>query len=481
MKSIANLIDGEFREAADGGWLDNPEPATGEILCRVPDSGPEDVGAAVDAAARAFADWASLPVAERADMLDRLADAVAERREELAAMESDDTGKPITLAREVDMQRAVANLRFFAGAARHAVGEGHDMSPAGFNYTRRESLGPVALITPWNLPLYLLTWKLAPALVCGNTVVAKPSELTPMTAHALGELAAGAGLPAGVFNVVHGTGPRAGQALVDDARIRAISFTGSTATGRAIAAAAAPRLAKLSLELGGKNPALVFDDADAERLIPGLVRSGFTNQGQVCLCTARILVHESIYDSVRDELVGAVKQLRQGDPRDENTQQGAVVSATHRDKILAAIEQARADGGRILCGGGSGRVEGRCGNGWFVQPTVIEGLDPDHPAEMEEIFGPVVTLQPFADEDQAVALANRVCYGLAASLWTTDLARAHRVAAALQAGIIWVNSWLVRDLRTPFGGFKDSGLGREGGRWSLEFFTQPKNVYIPHD
>ncbi len=478
MKQLGNFIDGRFWPAAGGSFLDNIEPATGSVLARVPDSGTEDVEQAVAAAGRAFPEWSARSVAERATLLETLAAFIATRADDLAALESADTGKPLKLAREVDMERARANLKFFAGAMSHWASAGHDMGPAGFNYTRREPLGVVALITPWNLPLYLLTWKLAPALVTGNTVVAKPSELTPMTAHALCELAIEAGIPPGVFNLVHGTGPGCGQALVDHPSIRAVSFTGGTATGKTIARSVAERLIKLSLELGGKNPALVFADADMDKTIPGLVRAGFTNQGQVCLCSSRILVHDSTHDEIAAKLTDAVKAMKLGDPKEPDTDQGALISSAHRDKVTGYIEQARSDGGRILCGGEVIQPRGRCRDGYFILPTVIADLPAESRLHHEEIFGPVVTLQRFVDEDEAVHLANSVDYGLAATVWTENLSRAHRVAARIQAGIVWVNNWLVRDLRTPFGGMKDSGLGREGGHWSLEFFTEPKNIFI---
>ena len=475
---LGNWIGGQRQAPSHGQYLDDIEPATGQVIARIPDSGAADIEQAVAAASDAFPAWAALSVAERAERLERLAGLIERDAGRLAELESRDTGKPLKLAREIDMGRARANLRFFAQAMQQWSGSSHDMGAVGFNYIRREPLGPVALITPWNLPLYLLTWKLAPALVTGNTVVAKPSEMTPLTADALAALSLEAGIPPGVFNLVQGTGAGCGQALVDHPAIRAISFTGGTTTGRRIAASAATRLVRTSLELGGKNPAIVMADADLERTVPRLVRAGFTNQGQVCLCSSRILVHESLHDRLAEQLVKAVAALKVGDPSDPATDQGALISAAHRDKVLAYIEQARADGGQILTGGEQVRPEGRCRDGYFVQPTVIAGLPAESRLHFEEIFGPVVTLQPFTDEDQAIALANSVDYGLAATVWTESLRCAHRLAARLQAGIVWVNNWLVRDLRTPFGGMKDSGLGREGGEWSLAFFTEPKNVFI---
>lgn len=481
MKTIRNFINGRFVNPVSDEWLDDLEPATGQGLARVADSGTQDVAAALEAANAALPDWMLRPAADRADTLDRLAGLIRENRDALARLESDDTGKPVRLALEVDMQRAEANLRFFSGAIRHWSESAHDMGPNGFNYTLRRPLGAVACITPWNLPLYLLTWKLAPALAAGNTVVAKPSELTPLTADALAGLSVEAGLPPGVFNLVHGRGAGAGQALVDHPAIRAISFTGGTSTGRQIAAAAAPRLVRLSLELGGKNPAIVFEDANFERAIPGLVRAGFTNQGQVCLCTSRILVHQDCYEIVRERLVSAVSKLRVGDPRDPATDQGALISAAHTDKVLGYLDQARADGAQVLCGGEPVLPAGRCSKGWFVQPAVIEDLPAGSSLLSEEIFGPIVTLERFTDEEDAVRCANSTQYGLAASIWTGNVNRAHRMAAAVDAGIIWVNSWMVRDLRTPFGGMKASGVGREGGFHSLEFFTEARNVCISHE
>ncbi len=480
-RDLANHIRGEDLPPASGNWLENLEPATGAVIGRVPDSGEKDIARAVAAAGQAQPDWAARPVAERARLLEGLADYIAAHADWLAGLESADTGKPLALARDVDMARAEANLRFFAGAVTHWSGQSHDMGSAGLNYSQTTPLGVVACITPWNLPLYLLTWKIAPALAAGNTVVAKPSELTPSTASALARAATETGFPPGVFNLVHGAGPTAGQALVDHPDIRGISFTGGTVTGRNLARNAAGRLVRLSLELGGKNPAVVFDDADPDKVAEGLVRAGFTNQGQVCLCSSRILIHESIYSAVRDRLAQRVGDLKVGDPRSPDTDQGALVSAAHREKVLGYIDQARRDGGRILCGGEPVQPPGRCENGWFVSPAVIEDLPADSRVIAEEIFGPVVTLQPFADEDQAIELANQTEYGLAATVWTKDLNRAHRVAGRLEAGIVWVNGWLVRDLRTPFGGMKASGVGREGGFRSLEFFTETRNVCIVYD
>jgi len=478
-RALANLVDGDLRPARSGRTLDVHEPATGAVFARCPDCGADDVGEAVDAARRAAPGWAATPAAERARLLHRLADLVEAELDALAELESQDTGKPLRLARELDIPRAVANLRFFAGAIGHWSSEAHATDDLALNYTLRQPLGVVACISPWNLPLYLFTWKVAPALATGNAVVAKPSEVTPCTAARLGELAIEAGFPRGAFNIVLGTGPGVGQPLVEHPAVKAVSFTGSTRTGAAIAAATAKRFRKVSLEMGGKNPAIVFADADlSDDNLDTIVRSGFANQGEICLCGSRLLVQRPIYDAFRERYLGRVRALRVGDPREASTDLGALVSQAHFDKVTGCIERARAEGGRVLCGGTPVRVEGRCANGWFVAPTVIEGLANDATTNQDEIFGPVVTLIPFDDDDEAIALANGTGYGLAASLWTRDLARAHRAAARLEFGIVWINCWLLRDLRTPFGGVKNSGVGREGGVDALRFFTEPKNVCI---
>ena len=480
--TLANLIDSELHSPAGGAYLDVFEPATGEVYARCPDSDARDVEAAIAAAERAQPAWAALAAGERARHLHRLADAVEARLDELAREESRDSGKPVKLAHSVDIPRAVANLRFFAEAITQWPGESH-IDARAINITLRQPLGVVGCISPWNLPLYLFTWKIAPALAAGNTVVAKPSEVTPSTAFRLSELAIECGLPPGVLNIVHGLGPKVGQAIVEHPKVKAVSFTGSTRTGASIAEAAARQFKKVSLEMGGKNPAFVFADADlSDASLDTIVRSGFSNQGEICLCGSRLLVERSIYDDFKRRYLEKVKALKVGDPDDEESDLGALVSKPHFDKVTACIARARQEGGKILTGGETVKLPGRCADGWFVAPTVIEGLPQDCATNREEIFGPVVTLIPFDDEDEAVAIANGTDYGLAASLWTRDLARAHRVAERIDFGIVWVNCWMVRDLRTPFGGVKHSGMGREGGVDALRFFTEPKNVCIarPH-
>ncbi len=476
---LANLIDGRLQAPLGNTYLDVFEPATGRAFAQCPDSDARDVGAAVAAAKRAAPGWAATPIDERARCLNRLADLVERDLDMLAALESRDAGKTVKLARALDIPRAVSNLRFFAAAITQWPSEAHPMEDRALNYTLRQPLGAVACISPWNLPLYLFTWKIAPALAAGNAVVAKPSEITPCTAARLGELSIEAGLPPGVLNIVQGSGPGVGQPLVEHPDIKAISFTGSTRTGATIAAAAAPKFKKLSLELGGKNPAIVFDDFDfSEANLDTIVRSGFANQGEICLCGSRLLVQRSIYERFRDRYLAKVRKLRVGDPNDAATDLGALVSRQHFDKVVSCIERAKAEGGRVLLGGTIAKVDGRCENGWFVAPTVIEGLSPESATNQEEIFGPVVTLIPFDEDAEAIAIANGTGYGLAASLWTRDLDRAHRAGAALEFGIVWINCWLVRDLRTPFGGVKSSGVGREGGVDALRFFTEPKNICI---
>ena len=475
---LANLIDGHLAAPAGGTYLDVYEPAVGKVYARCPDSDAHDVEAAVAAAERAASAWGALPAGERSRYLHRLADAVEARLEELAREESRDSGKPVTLARSVDIPRAVSNLRFFAEAITQWPGESH-VDARAVNLTLRQPLGVVGCISPWNLPLYLFTWKIAPALAAGNAVVAKPSEITPFTAFRLSELAIECGLPRGVLNIVHGLGPKVGQAIVEHPKIKAVSFTGSTRTGAFIAKSAAKQFKKVSLEMGGKNPAIVFADADlSDANLDTIVRSGFSNQGEICLCGSRLLVERSIFDDFKRRYLEKVKALKVGDPNEAASDLGALVSEPHFEKVMGCIERAKQEGGTVLTGGSAVKPDGRCAGGWFVAPTVIEGLPQDCATNREEIFGPVVTLIPFDSEDEAVAIANGTDYGLAASLWTRDLARAHRVAERIDFGIVWVNCWMLRDLRTPFGGVKHSGVGREGGVDALRFFTEPKNVCI---
>ena len=479
MKTITNYINGNLVAPEAGQYLDDIEPATGQVIAKVPASDERDVDCAVQAAGAAFPLWSRTEAAERSRLLLRIADLIERDLDRLAQLESQDTGKPISLARTMDIPRAVANFRFFATAILHTQSETHATDYAALNYTLRRPRGVAGLISPWNLPLYLLSWKIAPAIATGNTAVAKPSELSPLTAAALAELCREAGLPAGVLNIVHGLGASAGAALVKHGEVRTISFTGGTATGAELARNAAPLFKKITLELGGKNPAIIFGDADLDRAIATTLRSSFSNQGQICLCGSRLLVEESVYRPFLEKFVAGARALRIGDPMDPETQQGAVISAAHREKILRYVALAKEEGGTILAGGGPpDSLPQRCRGGFFVAPTVITGLGPSCQVNQDEIFGPVVTVQSFKTEAEAIQLANDSRYGLAASLWTGNLTRAHRVAEQVACGTIWVNTWLFRDLRVPFGGMKQSGVGREGGDEAIRFFTEPKNVCI---
>ncbi|MEM7575486.1 MAG: aldehyde dehydrogenase [Bacteroidota bacterium] len=478
MQKISNYINGRLSDPINGSYLDVYNPATGEIYAQVPASEAEDVAAAYQAAAAAFPAWAATSVADRSRLMSRIADLIEENADQLAEAESLDNGKPISLAQRVDIPRAAANFRFFAQAITQFASESHEM-PDAINYTLRQPLGVVGTISPWNLPIYLFSWKIAPALAAGNTVIAKPSEVTPLTAFLLAELCIAAGLPAGVLNIVQGEGPKVGAAMTIHPGVKAISFTGSTRVGQEIARTAAPLFKKLSLEMGGKNPNIIFADCNYEQMLETSIRSSFANQGQICLCGSRIYVERPLYDRFKKDFVKRVSALRVGPPTAASSDQGAVVSKAHYEKVLSYLQLAKDEGGTILCGGQPVFPEGHT-KGWYIAPTVIEGLAANCRTNQEEIFGPVVTLTPFDDEAEALRLANGSNYGLSCTLWTENLSRTHRMAKQLQAGIVWVNTWLLRDLRTPFGGVKSSGLGREGGWEALRFFTEPKNVCIKY-
>ena len=475
---LQNYIGGAFLEPLHKQYLTNTNPATGEAYGRIPKSDENDVALATKAARDAFPHWSALPAAERSAWMLKVADEIERRLPELALAESIDNGKPLSLATAVDIPRARDNFKFYATAILHDAYETHDMGTHGFNYTLRQPVGVAGCISPWNLPLYLFTWKIAPALAAGNTVVAKPSEVTPATAFLLCKILDDINFPPGVLNIVHGLGAEVGAAIVAHQDIPIISFTGGTQTGKAISAVAAPMFKKLSLELGGKNANIIFEDCDFDEAVKTSVRAAFANQGQICLCGSRIYIQRSIYDKFKEAFVARVKGLTVGDPLEENTRTGAVVSKAHFEKVLSHIAVAIDEGGTLLTGGNPVQLEGRCKNGYFIAPTVFENLDASCRTNQEEIFGPVVTLTPFDTEEEALAMANSTAYGLAATVWTSNLQVAHRMAARLHAGIIWVNCWLLRDLRTPFGGVKQSGVGREGGFEALRFFTEPKNICI---
>ncbi|MCW3073864.1 MAG: aldehyde dehydrogenase [Flaviaesturariibacter sp.] len=475
---LQNFIGGIWAAPSSDKYLDNINPATGEKWGEIPDSDAADIEAAVVAAKSAFLKWSVTPAEERFTILNRIATLIEENLEALALAETTDNGKPLWLSKRVDIPRASANFRFFATGIMHFSAESHSMEDKAINYTIRQPVGIVGCISPWNLPLYLFTWKIAPALAAGNCVIAKPSEVTPVTAYLLSRICKEAGLPDGVLNIVHGRGETCGEAIVKHPLIKAISFTGSTRAGAHIASVAAPMFKKLSLELGGKNPNIIFADCDWGKMMRTTIQSSFANQGQICLCGSRILVEASVYERFRKEFVEKVKALTVGDPLSDDSRQGALVSQLHFDKVRNSIAKAKEEGGIILCGGNAVKPEGRCRNGFFIEPTVIEGLGCECQTNMEEIFGPVVTLQSFSTEEEALQLANACNYGLSATIWSQDISKANRVGAKVEAGIIWINCWLLRDLRTPFGGIKNSGVGREGGWEALRFFTEARNICV---
>lgn len=478
MIQLQNFINGEFKEPSTKRYLPSYNPATGKVAAEVADSSELDVVQAIQAAQRAFEKWSELSARERAQYLYRIADLIDEKTEHLAQLESEDQGKPIELARAMDIPRAAQNFRFFAGQELHRTETATDQNGEFLNYVLRQPLGVAGLIAPWNLPLYLLSWKIAPAIAVGNTCVAKPSELTSRTAVALAEILNDAGLPAGVVNLVLGRGEPVGRMICQHPGVSIVSFTGGTQTGEKILDYTKSSFKKVSLELGGKNASIVLKDANLKKAIPELVRSAFLNQGEICLCGSRILIQEEIFDEFCEKFVEQVKKLKVGDPKDSNTFMGPLVSQEHLQKVLAAVETIKKDQGKVLTGGERLQLTGELEQGYFMSPTVIKDLTFCSEIHQTEIFGPVVTLNSFKYPFDAVKLANTSPYGLSASIWTENLGRAHKLARGLQVGTVWVNCWMKRDLRMPFGGQKASGLGREGGDASIDFFTETKTVCI---
>lgn len=480
MEKIKNYINGAFLPPNSNNYFNNYNPSTGEVYSMIPDSTEEDVQLAVDSSKKAFPVWSELSAEKRSEYLLKIAEIINKYSEKLAVAETVDNGKPLWLSKSVDIPRAVKNFEFFASAIKHFSSEAHPTDKNTLNYTLRQPVGIIGAISPWNLPLYLFTWKIAPALAAGNCVIGKPSEITPMTSYMLSEICIEAGLPGGVLNIVHGYGYTAGKAVVSHPEIKAITFTGGTSTGREISKIASPMFKKLSLELGGKNPVIIFSDCRYDEMLETTVNSSFRNQGEICLCGSRIFIEKNLYKKFRDDFVKRVSQLTVGDPLLDSSNLGAIVSKQHFEKILYYIELAKTEGGKILCGGNPVKINGRCDGGWFIEPAVIEGLSSDCRTNQEEIFGPVVTIIPFENEEEVLQMANSTEYGLASVIWTENLSRAHNLSAKIKSGIVWINCWMVRDLRTPFGGVKNSGIGREGGLEALRFFTEPKNVCIKY-
>jgi aminomuconate-semialdehyde/2-hydroxymuconate-6-semialdehyde dehydrogenase len=481
VKSILNYIDGQFVR----GKREFPDinPANGSVIAQVSEADQPLVDAAVSAGRKAFHEWCRLSTRERATALYRVADAIETRFDCFVAAEVADTGKPATLASKLDVPRAAANFRVFADLIRTAGLESFQTeTPDGkqaLNYTVRKPLGVVGVIVPWNLPLLLLTWKVAPALACGNAVVVKPSEETPATATLLAEAMKEAGIPDGVYNVIHGFGPSsAGEFLTQHPDVNAVTFTGESQTGATIMKSVAPMLKPVSFELGGKNAAVVFADCDFEEAVSGVAESVFLNTGQVCLCAERIYIERAIFERFAEGLKHKAETLRIGSPVDEKTDLGPLISAGHREKVLSYYKLAREEGAALIAGGGVPRFDNALDQGFYIQPTIYTGLGETARSVKEEIFGPVCHVAPFDSEDEAIAMANDTKYGLAASIWTSNLKRGHRVAQQMNVGITWVNCWFLRDLRTPFGGVGLSGIGREGGMHSLNFYSELNNVCV---
>lgn len=478
MFKLKNYINGELVDPISNQHIDNYDPSRGVVYSLIPDSDERDAEKAIAAAKEAFKTWSVTPKETRSKYLLKIASLIEEQLDELAKAESLDNGKPLHLAKSVDIPRAAANFHFYGTGILHFAAHAHSMEDTAINYTLRQPVGVAGCISPWNLPLYLFSWKIAPALAAGCTVVAKPSEITPMTAYLLSEICIKAGLPKGVLNIVHGFGHKVGNAIVSSTDVPLISFTGGTKTGANIASIAAPMFKKLSLELGGKNPNIIFADCDYEKMLSTTMLSSFANQGQICLCGSRIFVERSIYEKFKTDFVAKTQKLLVGAPMEEKTKIGAVVSKPHMEKILSYVELAKQEGGKVLCGGKQATVGGEFENGYYLEPTIIEGLTYNCRTNQEEIFGPVVTIMPFDTEEEVLMYANSTMYGLASTVWTQDITKANRVAMNLHTGIVWINCWLLRDLRTPFGGVKSSGVGREGGFEALDFFTEPKNVCV---
>jgi len=478
MEKLKNYINGILTTPYNNNYINSYNPSTGEVFTMIPDSDKDDVELAVQSAEQAFPKWSETPADVRSEYMMKIAELLKKNLEKFAHAETQDNGKPLWLSRSVDIPRAIKNIEFFATAIKHFSSESHLTDNEALNYTLREPIGIVGAISPWNLPLYLFTWKIAPALAAGNCVVAKPSEMTPLTAYLFSELCIEAKLPDGVLNIIHGHGHKAGSVIVAHPKIKVITFTGGTKTGQEIAKVAAPMFKKLSLELGGKNPNIIFADCNYDKMLETTVNSSFRNQGEICLCGSRIFVEKSIYEKFKKDFVEKVKMLKVGDPLEETSNLGAIVSRQHFEKILYYIDLAVTEGGKILCGGKKVKLSGRCQNGWFIEPTIIEGLTYDCKTNQEEIFGPVVTIMPFETEEEVLMMANSTEYGLASIIWTENLTRAHNLSSKIKSGIVWINCWMLRDLRTPFGGMKNSGVGREGGLEALRFFTEAKNVCV---
>ena len=479
MIKIKNYINGKLSVSSNKSHIDIFNPSVGEVYAQCANSNEIDLENAIKSAESSFPKWSNLKQKHRSELLLKIADLIERDLNEFAKAESIDNGKPYKLSKTLDIPRSIKNLRFFASMANAIDRESYHKENV-INYVLRQPLGIVGTISPWNLPLYLFTWKIAPALVSGNCVIAKPSEITPYTAYLFSKICIEANLPKGVLSILHGEGKIIGEAIVNHKKIKAISFTGGTDTGKAIAKKASRNLKKISLEMGGKNPVIIFDDCNYNKMIDSLIKSSFLNQGQICLAGSRVYVQQTIYEKFKKDFISKIKKLNIGDPFDNKTDQGAIVSLEHLNKISQYVNQAKKEGGAILTGGEIPKINKNKSSGWYFSPTVIENISENSSLNQEEIFGPVVTLNTFKDENEAIKMANNSDYGLASIIWTDDINRAEKLAEVLESGLVWINCWLERDLRTPFGGIKNSGFGKEGGKYALDFFTEPKNICIKY-